>query len=115
MGQYEIDTWYFSPYPKEFQTKHLYICEYCLKYFKTPEHLDYHMNNCILRHPPGIEIYRDGVLSVYEVEGRTNRVFCQNLCLLAKLFLDHKTLYYDVDPFFFYIVGEVDAEGFHIV
>lgn len=40
---------------------------------------------------------------------------CQNLCLLAKLFLDHKTLYYDVDPFWFYIVTEVDNEGAHIV
>ena len=31
----------------------------------------------------------------------------QNLCYLAKLFLDHKTLYYDVDPFLFYIMCEV--------
>ena len=23
-------------------------------------------------------------------------VYCQNLCLMAKLFLDHKTLYFDV-------------------
>ncbi|KAK8809530.1 hypothetical protein WA158_000473 [Blastocystis sp. Blastoise] len=114
IGKYEIDTWYFSPYPSLFQTKYLYICEYCLKYFTKASSLDYHMNNCILKHPPGIEIYRDGIISVYEVEGRTNRVFCQNLCLLAKLFLDHKTLYYDVDPFFFYILGEVDQQGFHI-
>ena len=39
----------------------------------------------------------------------------QNLCLLAKLFLDHKTLYYDVDPFLFYILTEVDDRGAHIV
>jgi hypothetical protein len=26
--------------------------------------------------------------------------------LLAKLFLDHKTLYYDVEPFLFYIITE---------
>jgi histone acetyltransferase MYST1 len=42
-------------------------------------------------------------------------VYCQNLCLLAKLFLDHKTLYYDVDPFYFYIVTQVDDGGAHIV
>jgi hypothetical protein len=29
------------------------------------------------------------------------------LCLLSKLFLDHKTLYYDVDPFLFYVMTEV--------
>ena len=33
------------------------------------------------------------------------------LCLLAKLFLDHKTLYYDVDPFLFYVLCEEDERG----
>jgi hypothetical protein len=37
------------------------------------------------------------------------------LCLLAKLFLDHKTLYYDVDPFLFYVICHVDEYGLHIV
>jgi hypothetical protein len=26
------------------------------------------------------------------------------------MFLDHKYLYYDVDPFFFYVVCECDAQ-----
>lgn len=36
-------------------------------------------------------------------------------CILVRcrLFLDHKTLYYDVDPFLFYIICEVDDRGFH--
>ena len=42
-------------------------------------------------------------------------MFCQNLCYLAKLFLDHKTLYYDVDLFLFYVLCEVDERGYHIV
>ncbi len=37
------------------------------------------------------------------------------MCLLAKLFLDHKTLYYDTDPFLFYVMCEHDEHGFHIV
>ena len=41
--------------------------------------------------------------------------YSQNLCLLAKCFLDHKTLYYDTDPFLFYIMTEYDCKGFHIV
>lgn len=52
---------------------------------------------------------------MFEVDGRTNKIYCQNLCLLAKLFLDHKTLYYDVDPFMFFVLCEVDDEGAHIV
>lgn len=43
------------------------------------------------------------------------KVYAQNLCLLAKMFLDHKTLYYDTDPFLFYVMTEYDSVGFHIV
>ena len=43
------------------------------------------------------------------------QIYCQNLCLLAKLFLDHKTLYFDVEPFLFYILTEVDRHGCHLV
>ena len=43
------------------------------------------------------------------------QLYCQNLCLLAKLFLDHKTLYFDVEPFLFYILTEVDRQGAHLV
>lgn len=35
IGKFEIDTWYFSPYPDEYgKVKTLYVCEYCLKYMK---------------------------------------------------------------------------------
>lgn len=27
------------------------------------------------------------------------------------MFLDHKTLYYDVEPFLFYVMTEVDEDG----
>ncbi|KAI4499853.1 hypothetical protein M0802_005109 [Mischocyttarus mexicanus] len=35
--------------------------------------------------------------------------------LSSKLFLDHKTLYYDTDPFLFYVMTDFDTRGFHIV
>ena len=43
------------------------------------------------------------------------QAYSQNLCLVAKLFLDHKTLYYDTDPFLFYVMTEFDPQGFHFV
>ena len=43
------------------------------------------------------------------------QIYCQNLCLLAKLFLDHKTLYYDVEPFLFYVLTQNDSKGCHLV
>ena len=31
-GKFEIDTWYFSPYPEDYaKLDYLYICEFCLK------------------------------------------------------------------------------------
>ena len=48
---------------------------------------------------------------VFEVDGFEERIYCQNLCYIAKLFLDHKTLYFDVDPFLFYVFCEVDERG----
>merc|ERR1711976_554223 len=75
----------------------------------------YHCGQCGQRTPPGKEIYRKGTLSIFESGGKDFKLYCQNLCLLAKLFLDHKTLYFDVEPFLFYILCEVDKQGAHIV
>ncbi|KAI9347396.1 acyl-CoA N-acyltransferase [Zopfochytrium polystomum] len=115
-GKWKIGTWYAAPYPEEYnQQPVLYLCEFCLKYMKSPFMLRRHKLKCPLRGPPGNEIYRDGKVSVFEVDGRKNKIYCQNLCLLAKMFLDHKTLYYDVEPFLFYVMTESDEDGFHLV
>jgi len=115
-GSFEIDTWYSSPYPEEFQRlRKIYICEFCLKYMKSPTVLRRHVEKCKSRHPPGDEIYRKNGLSIFEVDGKNHKVYCQNLCLLAKLFLDHKTLYYDVEPFLFYVMTTADSTGCHMI
>lgn len=115
-GKYMIETWYYSPYPEEHsKCNKLYICEFCLKYMKKKTTLMRHKEKCTLRHPPGNEIYRKDDLSMFEVDGSVNKIYCQNICLLAKLFLDHKTLYYDVEPFLFYVLTEVDDKGCHMV
>lgn len=140
LGKHRIKPWYFAPYPQvkshiiillvvflgfitrmRFNFQELctepciYICEFCLKYRKSRKCLERHLAKCNLRHPPGNEIYRKATISFFEIDGRKNKCYAQNLCLLAKLFLDHKTLYYDTDPFLFYVMTEQDARGFHIV
>lgn len=108
-----IRTWYNSPYPAEYVNigDTMYICMYCLKYTADPETYSRHKRNCKLTHPPGQEIYRDqDRISVFEIDGYKHKIYCQNLCLLAKLFLDHKILYYDVNSFLFYVLTEYDDE-----
>lgn len=116
LGRFEIDVWYGSPYPEEYRyLPKLFICEFCLKYMTSAAVSSRHVQKCSLRHPPGNEIYRKGNISFFEVDGQQNEIYCQNLCLLAKLFLDHKTLYFDVAPFLFYVMTEYDEDGFHIL
>jgi histone acetyltransferase SAS3 len=115
-GDYEIDTWYAAPYPEEYsRNRVLFICEFCLKYMNSDYVAWRHKLKCPAKHPPGDEIYRHGSVSVFEVDGRKNPVYCQNLCLLAKLFLGSKTLYYDVEPFLFYVLCEYNDLGYHFV
>ncbi|KAL9585749.1 MAG: hypothetical protein Q9212_001331 [Teloschistes hypoglaucus] len=116
MGKHEMEPWYFSPYPQPFtEADMVYICEFCLSYYDALKPFERHRVKCTLLHPPGNEIYRDDYVSFFEIDGRRQRRWCRNLCLLSKLFLDHKTLYYDVDPFLFYCMTTRDTHGCHLV
>ncbi|KAF9466565.1 hypothetical protein BDZ94DRAFT_1288192 [Collybia nuda] len=117
-GLYDIKTWYDAPFPEEYASipdGRLFICEFCLKYMKSWFAVERHRVKCKMRHPPGDEIYRDGTVSIFEVDGRKNKIYCQNLCLLSKMFLDHKSLFYDVEPFLFYVMTETDEIGARFV
>ena len=103
MYRSKIECWYYSPFPEEIYSNGksvvecLYFCEFTLRFFKTKNELIryQHLPN-LPRHPPGNEIYRDenAKLSMFELDGAVEKIYCQNLCYFAKLFLDHKTLYW---------------------
>lgn len=116
IGNHEVEPWYFSPYPVELtEEDQLYVCDFTMEYFGLRKQFERFRSKCTLRHPPGNEIYRDDVVLFFEIDGRKQRTWCRNLCLLSKLFLDHKTLYYDVDPFLFYCMTKRDELGHHLV
>ncbi|KAG0253810.1 K(lysine) acetyltransferase [Mortierella polycephala] len=107
---FDIATWYYSPFPEEYQDcQRLFICEYCLKYIRQVESFMNHTKNCKRKKPPGTVVYSKGVNKIYKVDGKTNKLYCQNLSLLAKLFLDNKTLYFDVYGFHFFVLTETRA------
>ncbi|KNC81363.1 hypothetical protein SARC_06308 [Sphaeroforma arctica JP610] len=115
-GAYTLKTWYSAPYPEEYaRLPRIFLCEFCLGYMKSAVILDRHRQTCDRFCPPGDEIYRKGKMSIFEVDGNRNKIYCQNLCLLSKLFLDHKTLYYDVESFMFYVLTAYDKFGYHLV
>lgn len=120
LGKHIMECWYFSPFPYEYYygstVDCIYFCEFSMRFFKSKNELIRFQSNAKLpRHPPGNEIYRDETLSMFEVDGAVEKIYCQNLCYFAKLFLDHKTLYWDVDPFLFYVLCTFDNRGYHPV
>ncbi|KAK6455829.1 acyl-CoA N-acyltransferase [Scheffersomyces xylosifermentans] len=116
LGEHIIEPWYFSPYPIELtEEDEIYICDFTLSYFGSKKQFERFRSKCSMKHPPGNEIYRDSKVSFWEIDGRKQRTWCRNLCLLCKLFLDHKTLYYDVDPFLFYVMTIKSDQGHHVV
>ncbi|XP_058061183.1 histone acetyltransferase KAT7 [Anopheles bellator] len=116
MGRHCMQVWYQSPYPDDAtRLPKLYLCEFCLRYQKSEVGMKRHAAKCVWRHPPGDEIYRKNKLGVWQVDGKRHKQYCQHLCLLAKFFLDHKTLYYDVEPFLFYVMTLADNDGCHTV
>jgi histone acetyltransferase HTATIP len=54
--------------------------------------------------PPGIQIYAKDNYSLYEIDGEKHKLYAQNLCLFAKLFLDTKSVFYDVTTFLYYLL-----------
>ncbi|KAJ1670337.1 K(lysine) acetyltransferase [Coemansia sp. RSA 25] len=103
IGGYSIATWYASPYPDEYkQGGDLYICQRCLKYMRYRHTLESH--RCADPFPRGRPIYEDASTVLYEVDGKEHVLYCQNMCLLSKLFLDQKTIYYDIGSFLFYVL-----------
>lgn len=89
IGKYEVESWYFSPYPREYAYLDvLYLCEFCLSYFHSSFMLKRHRSRCTLLHPPGNEIYRHEDISFWEIDGKKQLTYCRNLSLLSKCFLD---------------------------
>ncbi|KXS12175.1 hypothetical protein M427DRAFT_101540 [Gonapodya prolifera JEL478] len=116
IGDWVMDAWYFAPYPVDLvSAPTLLLCPFCLNPFASAQALSRHRTKCLLQHPPGNEIYFDGALSLWEVDGGAQRQWCRNLCLLGKCFLDHKACWWDVEVFWFYVLTSQDDRGHHIL
>ena len=68
------------------------------------ERMDAHTAQCTLPHPPGSCIYQANDVALYEVDAARHMLFGQLLSLLAKVWLDHKVLLYNVHQFVLYVL-----------
>lgn len=49
-------------------------------------------------------VYSYGGYSVWEIDGETEKLYCQNLSLFGKLFLEQKSVFFDTGGFLYYIL-----------
>ncbi|KAL5596766.1 uncharacterized protein BROUX77_006714 [Berkeleyomyces rouxiae] len=90
----------------------LYVCPYCFKYAREVLPWARHVEVCGgAAAVPGRKVYvhprregEAGEWSVWEVDGEKDSLFCQNLSLFGKLFLETKSVFFDVHNFNFFLL-----------
>ncbi|KAL2063996.1 hypothetical protein VTL71DRAFT_4490 [Oculimacula yallundae] len=131
-GEVTFKAWYPSWYPKEIigekaltvgagdkggiVVPELYVCKRCFGYGKVLVEWVRHCR-CCEREVPGKKVYVHGgwreddsprpavgEWSIWEVDGGVETLFCQNLSLFAKLFLDNKSVFFDVSGFNYFLL-----------
>ncbi|KAL4069067.1 acyl-CoA N-acyltransferase [Scleroderma yunnanense] len=93
----------------------LWVCERCFKYMSEGSVWEMHAKRCDRRHPPGRKVYQRGAHTIWEVDGAAEKLYCQNLSLFGKFFIDVKTLFFDCDNFLFYILTDADSQRDHVL
>ncbi|KAH9487261.1 Histone acetyltransferase ESA1 [Psilocybe cubensis] len=93
----------------------LWVCHFCFKYMADGGPWELHKKECKMKHPPGKKVYQRGAHIIWEVDGAKEKLYCQNLSLFGKLFIDVKTLFFDCDNFLFYILTDAKSSEDHIL
>ncbi|KAG8929323.1 hypothetical protein FRC02_005743 [Tulasnella sp. 418] len=93
----------------------LWVCDRCFKYMREGAGWELHIKKCKMMHPPGRKVYGRGARTIWEVDGITQKLYCQNLALFGKLFIDVKTIFFDTDNFLFYVLTDGDSKRDHVL
>ncbi|KAK2792249.1 hypothetical protein FQN52_003726 [Onygenales sp. PD_12] len=122
LGNILFKTWFHSLYPEELvgrDTDRLYVCQWCFRYSCDESPYLGHTRVCEHRTtPPGTQVYSYGGYSIWEIDGEDYKLYAQNLSLFAKLFLDHKSVFFDVSSFLYYILtftSPHDPDDYHVL
>lgn len=94
--------------------RRLYVCPRCFRYTSQDhdyvQHLQYHQE----RRDHGMEtqpvpnsavkVYDWEGYAVWEIDGEKEKLYCQNLSLFGKLFLEQKSVFFDTAGFKYYVL-----------
>ncbi|KAG4304631.1 hypothetical protein PORY_002024 [Pneumocystis oryctolagi] len=107
LGQYQIKTWFNSPYPSNsgnLKSSLLYVCNKCFKYSTDRFLIANHEVICFSLKSQEKIVFKNASLKIKELDGKQHKLTCQCLSLFAKLFLENKSICFDVENFLFYIL-----------
>ena len=96
---------YFSPYPKKYHKRdNLYIWDFSLKYYASLEEFNARDEECNFQSMNPREIYQTDKYQVFEFDGDNtdHRDYLNRLCLLSKLFIEHKYKVINPTSLYFY-------------
>jgi len=100
--------------------RRLYVCPTCFRY--TPVERDYvqHLHHHRARREKGLEtqpvpesafkVYEFEGYTVWEVDGDKEKLYCQNISLFGKLFLEQKSVFFDTSGFKYYALTYTPPE-----
>ncbi|CAI5756796.1 unnamed protein product [Candida verbasci] len=97
--------------------ENLFVCPFCFKYTANQHEGNQHQVLCKCnKYRPNIGklVYYDSTSNyiIREIRGFQHPLYCQNLCLFGKLFLDDKSIYYNIDHFNFYVIYGMESDKY---
>lgn len=121
IGNYEFDTWYGNSALKLNQNSLdlLHICPFCFKYTPLEQSIRQHLGQCVIRTTlPGQSVYQSDEMTIRRIKGYQFPLFTQCMALLAKFFLDNKSVFYNINSYDFYVAygkdeGVIKPMGFY--
>lgn len=93
----------------------LHVCPYCFKYSTIAadyvSHLHFHLKQ-IETDPEewlpvpksALKVYEWDEYAVWDIDGEQEKLYCQNLSLFAKLFLEQKSVFFDTSGFHYFVL-----------
>lgn len=97
------------------QIPKLHVCPYCFRYTTRlddyVQHVQHHVQEAEAD-PEGwwpvpesaVKVYEWDGYSVWDIDGEQEKLYCQNLSLFGKLFLEQKSVFFDTSSFHYFVL-----------
>ena len=100
----------------------LHVCPYCFKYSTSPtdhvSHLQVHVKEIEADRDDwwpvpksALKVYEWEGYTVWDIDGEQEKLYCQNLSLFAKLFLEQKSVFFDTSGFHYFVLTFTPISG----